>query len=225
MRQPTPEDRHPTVPCRPGSLMPMPDQTGSDRAKSSRTTKWAIDRLEGRERLLSFVASGAAVLFGVTIYLAETNDKHFRLAKGQLTPQTTLLLSIVSGVLLLGATFLGRRAPVAFVSLLIFLMFGTTSFVVGLPFLILGGWLLYHSYKIQKEATAKLRATKNDSASSNSDRRAGAAPARPARVSNSRNGKATTTRSEPSKRYTPKRPARPAPKPSRRDRKAAKASE
>lgn len=206
--------------------MPMPDQTGSDRARSSRSTKWAIDRLDGRERLLSFVASGAAVLFGVTVYLAETHNKHFRLVKGQLTPQTTLLLSIVCGVLLLGATYLGRRAPVAFVALLTFLMFGTTSFVVGLPFLVLGGWLLYHSYKIQKEASAKLRGAKTDAPSSASDRKTGTGATRPARASAARTGgKASTTRSEPSKRYTPKRPARPAPKPSRREQRATKASE
>jgi hypothetical protein len=179
--------------------------------------------------MLSFVASGAAVLFGVTIYLAETNNKHFRLTKGELTPQTILLLSIGSGVLLAGATYVSRRAPVAFVSLLIFLMFGTTSFVVGLPFLILGGWLLYHSYKVQKEATANLRGGKNtgktNSTSSTSGDRTGDGPARPARASNSKNGKASTTRPEPSKRYTPKRPVRPAPKPSRRDRKANNTSD
>jgi hypothetical protein len=206
----------------------MPEQTGRDRAKSLRSTRRAIDRLDGRERLLSFVASGAAVLFGVTIYLAETNNKHFRLTKGQLTPQTTLLLAIGAGVLLLGATYIGRRAPVAFVSLLVFLMFGTTSFVVGLPFLILGGWLLYHSYKVQKEATATLRATKDGTASSTSStsgRETGSGRERPPRASTARNGKASTTRSEPSKRYTPKRPPRPAPKPSRRDRKSAQTSE
>jgi hypothetical protein len=206
--------------------MAMPEESGSQRPKSPRATKWAIDRLDKRERMLSLVASGAAVAFGVATYLAEHDNKHFHPLKGQLHPQTTLILSIVCGVLLLGGTYLGRRAPVAFVALLTFLMFGTTSFIVGLPFLVLGGWLLYHSYRIQKEASAKLREAKSDGSASTSDRRAGTGAARPARGSTARTGsKASTTRSEPSKRYTPKRPVRPAPKPSRREQRAAKSSE
>jgi hypothetical protein len=203
----------------------VPDQTASNARKSARSIRRAIDKLDRRERLLSFVASAAAVVLGVTIYVADTHNKHFRLSKGQLTPQTILILSLVCAVLLLGATYIGRRAPVAFVSLLTFLMFGTSSFVVGLPFLILGGWLLYHSFKMQKEATAKLKEGKGQAGPPPSTGRAGPAPARPARASSGGSARSGQARSEPSKRYTPKRPAPPPPKPSRKDRKAAKASE
>ena len=75
-----------------GSLTPVANPTAAELRKSARAAKWAVDRLDGRERRFSFIAAGAAVLFGLSIYFSETHDKHFRLAKGQLTPQTTLLL-------------------------------------------------------------------------------------------------------------------------------------
>jgi Ca2+/Na+ antiporter len=195
------------------------------------TTKWQIDRLDGRERRFSYFASGAAVLFGLAIYLVQTHDHKFRLAKGQITPQTTLVLGIVCGVLLLVSTQIGRRAPVGFVALFTFLAFGTTDFVLGVPFLVLAAWLLYRSYKLQKEAAAKLRqanaGTGSGDASAGRQARSERAPASAA------GGKATGPKArskgpstpEANKRYTPKRPPPPPIKPSRRDRKAAKASD
>ena len=50
-------------------------------------------------------------------------------------------------------------------ALFTFLMFGTSTFFLGLPFLVLAVWLLYRSYKVQKEATAKLRAAERAEAS------------------------------------------------------------
>ena len=88
------------------------------------------------------------MVFGVIIYVAGA-EQTLPTGKGQL-PQTTLILGLVSGVLLLVATLIGRRAPVGFVALFAFL-FGTQH-LVGLPFLILAVWLLYRSYKVQKEA-------------------------------------------------------------------------
>jgi hypothetical protein len=81
-------------------------------AQSGVSTKWSIDRLDLRERRFSFVAAGAAALFGISTYVAETQNHHFRLAKGQLTPQTTLIVGLVAAALLAGVTVLGRRAPV-----------------------------------------------------------------------------------------------------------------
>ena len=131
-------------------------------------TKRAVEQLDDRERLYSFVASGLAVVLGLLIYFVETDNKHFRLAKGQLTPQTTLAVGLISGALLFGATWLGRRAPVGFISLFAFLFFGTRYFV-GVPFLLLGVWLLYRSYKVQKEANA-LRKANRSSETPTSDR-------------------------------------------------------
>jgi hypothetical protein len=185
-------------------------------------TKRAVEQLDDRERLYSFVASGLAVVLGLLIYFIESDNKHFRLAKGQLTPQTTLAVGLISGALLFGATWLGRRAPVGFISLFAFLFFGTRYFV-GVPFLLLGVWLLYHSYKVQKEANA-LRKANRSTGTAAPDRSSGskAPPTKADRTSRANKGPA---RPEANKRYTPKRPPPPAPKPSRRERKATKASD
>jgi hypothetical protein len=184
------------------------------------STRARIEGLEPRERLLSFAAAGLSVVMGLTIYLVQTNNHHFRVGKGQLTPQTTLVLGIVFGSLLLVATLIGRRAPIGFVALFAFLGFGL---LFGLVFLLLAVWLLYRSYKFQKEATARAKETRASSP-------AGRTPVDNKRSAPTR-GAPRATRSkapsapEPSKRYTPKRPPPSAPKPSRRDRKAAKTAE
>ena len=138
---------------------PRAGETG----RSEPSSKWAIDRLDERERRFSFVASAGAVLFGVVVYLAETENSKFRLQKGQLTPQTTLIVGIAAGALLFGATLLGRRAPIGFLALFTGIAFSNSFFLLALPFLALAIWILYHSYKIQKEASAKLRAARAES--------------------------------------------------------------
>jgi hypothetical protein len=185
--------------------------------------KRQVDRLDDRERRLSFAAAGGAVVIGLIIYLTEQSNPHFRLAKGQLTPQTTLILGIVCGVLLLVATLFGRRAPVGFVALFTFLFLGTRYFA-GVPFLILAVWLLYRSYKFQKEATARAKEARSDRAapSPSTSRAADRSTKTTARKSGTAKG---PSRPEANKRYTPKQPPPPAPKLSRRERKAAGASD
>jgi len=200
-------------------------------AKSGQTgvsTKGAIERLDQRERRLSFAAGGASLLFGILIYVVQTHDKT-HVSKSPDAPATTLVLALACGGLLLGATFLGRRAPVGFVALFAFLIFGTSSFLLGAPFLALAVWLLYRSYRIQREAASKLRAARPETTQrSASNRKAGASTAsssrtsRPAPKGRGKKGPATP---EANKRYTPKRPTPPAPKPSRRERKASQASD
>jgi hypothetical protein len=208
---------------------------GAGSVATERTTKRAIEQLDNRERRFCFAAAGLAVVTGLLIYLVETENSHFRLRKGQLTPQTSLVIGLVAGALLFGATLIGRRAPVGFVALFTFLAFGTLYFS-GIPFLVLAVWLLYRSYKIQKEAAAARRAAAADGGSSTSSRSRGArgstrtgsagtgsSRTRPA-TGSSRTAKGSG-RPEANKRYTPKRPPPPAPKPSRRERKAAQASD
>ena len=194
------------------------------------STKKAVERLDDKERRLSLAAAAGAFVLGVGVYLLQTQDKvHF--TKNPDAPFTSLLLALACGVFLLGSTLVGRRAPVGFVALLAFLIFGTTSFVLGLPFLALAIWLLWRSYKIQKEAAARVRESRaNGGGTSNSTPRAagggtsGTSKA-PTKTSSSKARAAAAGRPEPNKRYTPKRPPPPAPKPSRRERKAAQAPE
>ena len=198
-----------------------------DRPPRPRSSKQIVERLDDRERTLCFAASGLAVLAGILIYLVEHENPHFRLSKGQLTPETTLVIGLAVGVLLLGATLLGRRAPVGFVALFAFLAFGTQYFA-GIPFLVLAVWLLVRSYKFQKEAAATRKASM---ASGSSPSRPGTRGTRgAATTTGTKSGAARSSSKGPSaaeanKRYTPKRPAPPPPKPTRRERKTAQASE
>jgi hypothetical protein len=180
-----------------------------------------MDRLDDRERRFSFAAAALAAVFGIAVYVAETSDTHFRLAKNQLTPQTTLVLGLGAAALLLVATFVGRRALVGFVALFTFLAFGTQYFL-GVPFLALAIWLLYRSFKIQREASAAARATRAESPPGRATTARSSSTAR-----SSGRGSRSKPKSMPdaNKRYTPKRPPPPAPKPSRRERKAAQSNE
>jgi putative Ca2+/H+ antiporter (TMEM165/GDT1 family) len=190
-------------------------------------TKWSIDRLDGRERIYAYTAAVLAIVFAVIIYFEDHPAKHLAKGKSQLSPTTSLLLGVASGVALAVTTRIGRRALVGFVALFAFLSFGTVSTIVGLPFLILAVWLLYRSYKVQKAATVKLK----------EERAAGRGPAPAPRQTRAemaaerratRSGKKAPTGPEANKRYTPKKPtpvAPPPPKPSWRERRSTNASD
>ncbi len=211
----------------------QPDAASRSRRTNRPTTapssKQVVERLDDRERRLCFAASGLAVVAGVLIYVVETENKHFRLTKGELTPQTSLIIGLVVGALLLGGTLLGRRAPVGFVALFGFLAFGT-QYLAGIPFLVLAIWLLVRSYKFQKEAAATRKAAMADGTSTSRSRSRGSAATASTGSGNGRSSSKGTakkgpTTAEANKRYTPKRPAPPPPKPSRRDRKTAQTSD
>lgn len=188
--------------------------------RSNFSIKWAIDRLDNREKRFSFAAAGGAALFALTIYFAETSNPHFRLAKNQLTPQGSLTVGLIAAGLLVATTIIGRRAPVGFVALLTGAAFGGSFFFLGLPFFALAVWLLYRSYKLQRETAANVRAASRSGTGPSSG------PRQPstASVTRNRRAKGPATPSA-NKRYTPKRPPPPAPKPPRRERKASRTAD
>ncbi len=196
--------------------------------KADIPTKWAIDRLDEREKRFSFAAAGGSALFGTILYLAETNNAHFHPVKGQFAPTTTLVVSLIAAGMLLATTLIGRRALVGFVALFTFLAFANSALFLGLPFLALAAWLLYRSYKIQRDAAANVRAARAGGSSSGaSGTRSSSArsTAKPATRGSRNKGPAMP---EPNKRYTPKRtapPAPPTPKPSWRERRATKTTD
>jgi hypothetical protein len=216
---------HPTPPP-PGLLeraMAGVRSAGSRPATNAVSTKRKIEGLDAREKRYSLIGAFASFAFGVAVYFEETTDHHFRLAKGQLTPQTTLLLGILFGVLLVVATVVGRRALIGFVALFAFLAFSASDFVLGLPFLVLAAWLLYRSYTIQRKASAEQRSNRSARTSNPPPAKRGTASS--AKSAARRDRSAVQRPPEANKRYTPKRPPAPAPKPSRRDRKAAQTSD
>jgi hypothetical protein len=207
---------------------PTTPATGGQRPLGPRSTKWEIDRLDGRERRFTYIAAAASMFFGIIIYVVDTGDRHYRPPKGRLSPETMLVLGIVFAALLVGSVLVGRRAPAGFMALFTFFAFDAYSFVVGLPFLLLAGWILYHSFKVQKEASAALKAGRVEAAESGghqataTTRPSSRQPSRPSTRSSSK----SPARPEANKRFTPKAAPPPAPKPSRREqRKATKASD
>ncbi|MGC8463914.1 MAG: hypothetical protein ACP5P9_09650 [Acidimicrobiales bacterium] len=195
--------------------------------RSDFSVKWAIDRLDDREKRFSFAASGGAALFALIIYFSETTNKSFRLAKGQLTPQGTLTVGLIAAALLLVVTFVGRRAPVGFVALFTGAAFGTYLFL-GLPFFALAVWLLYRSYKIQRQAATARRTEAGTTGGAGTASGSGPATST-GRGTSTASGRRTAARSGPvaNKRFTPKAPRRPPPPPpklSRRERRQQEAT-
>ena len=164
-----------------------------------------MDKIDERERRFSFAAAGLAAVFGIAVYVAETSNPHFRLAKNQLTPQTTLVLGLGAAALLLITTFIGRRALIGFVALFTFLAFGTQYFL-GVPFLALAIWLLYRSFKIQRETSAAARATPTESPSGRATTAGSSGKPTPASRGSRSKSKAMP---EGNKRYTPKTTSAP----------------
>ena len=191
-------------------------------------TKWSIDRIDDREKRFAFGASGLALAVSFFVLFG-----HFKAGKGQLSPQTVFVIGLIGTALLLGATILGRRAPLGFVSLFLGASFAQVAFVLALPFFVLAFWLLYRSYKVQKEITARVRAAKGipERPTGRGTREAPAPRTRsaaPGKAAPPRKGAKGPSRPTPNKRYTPKQPSAPAPPPpklSRRERKAAAAGQ
>jgi hypothetical protein len=198
--------------------------------RNGNPTKWSIDRLDGRERVYSYIAAFMAAFFALFTYFAEADNANFHIKKGQFTPQTTLIVGVVCAIALFATAYLGRRALVGFVALFTFLGFSNTDFVIGLPFLLLAAWLLYRSYKVQKEVTARIKSERAAGPSESPSARPSRTEAAADRRAGTRAGgrKKGPGGPEANKRYTPKKPVRPPPpppKPSWRERRAEKASD
>jgi hypothetical protein len=125
----------------------------------------------------------------------------------------TMCVLLLFAVTLFIAVKLRRRSALGFAALMNGLAFETTtgSPILGLPFIVFGGWLLIRAWRVQQYGSPT--ATK---------RTAGAAPAprpvRPVRQPRERKKKTEATasgrpRPEASKRYTPKTPTRKRPTP------------
>jgi hypothetical protein len=201
-------------------LRGTPRPTGTGKSLSDRDAKRAIYMLNDQERLFAFIASAASAIMGVAIYVTETSNKHFRLAKGELTPQTMLLVGLAGGALLLATTLVGRRALVGFMVFFAGAAFSTKSFVFALPYWALAFWLLWRSSRIQRQARAEAAARPRSA-----NTKSGGGRTSGSRTSGSRKPKAGSDtrakRPEANKRYTPPRPPpkpKPAP-PARRPRK------
>jgi hypothetical protein len=159
--------------------------------------------------------------FGVAIYVSETSNKHFRLAKSQLTPQTMLLIGLAAGALLIVATLIGRRALIGFMVFFAGAAFSTNSFILALPFWALAFYLLYRSSRIQRQRTQELRAERAARPRTANPRGSSGRASSSGRAKGKAASSTGPKRPEANKRYTPPRPP-PKPKPAPPARRAKK---
>lgn len=113
-------------------------------------------------------------------------------------------------LLIAAAVRMKRRSFLAFAALMSgFAIESTSGSIIGLPFIIAGGWLFVRAYRVQKYGTP----------SSKGAAQAAAARPRPSKVKKNKAKGAIPTgptgrpKPPPSKRYTPKSPARKKPPP------------
>jgi hypothetical protein len=118
-----------------------------------------------------------------------------------------LVLLLALAVAIFITVRIGRRGPLGFVALMTGLAFeGEAGFLLGIPFIAGGGWLLIRAWRVQRygSPTATRATTTADTA---------APPGRSERPARARAKSKTPERSGPtaSKRYTPKNPKRKRP--------------
>ena len=178
--------------------------------RNGNPTKWSIDRLDGRERVYSYVASVMAAFFAVFIYFAESTTSPLPPEEGAVhapdhTHRRSGLRRRPAGHHLARAPGPGRASwPCSPSS-----ASPTPTSSSACPFLVLAVWLLYRSYKIQKEARPASRPNVppgRPAGATAARRRAEAAAERRAggRPGGAEEGPAGP---EGNKRYTPKKPA------------------
>jgi hypothetical protein len=125
----------------------------------------------------------------------------------------TMAVLLLFALALFLAVQLRRRSALGFAALMNGLAFETTtgSLILGLPFIVLGGWLLIRAWRVQQYGSPT--ATKATAGGNVAPR-----PTRPVRQPRERKKKTDPTangrpRPEASKRYTPKTPRRKRPTP------------
>jgi hypothetical protein len=128
-------------------------------------------------------------------------------SRGHWTIELIILLVFALGVL--ATTRIGRRAALAFATLMTGLAFMTeVTPILAFPFIFLGGWLLVRSWRVQRYGSPTAKGPTTGQRGQPRSRTAGAkgAPSQGRR----RSGQAPTGPPKPSasKRYTPKAPPR-----------------
>ncbi len=125
-----------------------------------------------------------------------------------------LVIMLLFALAMFVTTRIGRRAPLGFAAAMTGLAYDTQVGILGLPFLIFGGWLLVRAYRVQKWGTTNSKEAAQKAGEARAARKAGTAP--PASAGGSRTqtrrGKKDSTppgarvAPSPNKRYTPKAP-------------------
>lgn len=175
-----------------------------DSMKTSELTE-LMRKLDDKERRFAMLAAPLGGVLAIVLTLITLH--HDPVGKGHESTSIITLdggLSVIFAVCLFGTAWFRRRSLTAFA--LLFLGYSLGLIGIGIPFLILGGYLLFRAWRIQKVLTSRGVNTRTRQ------------PARPAAERGSSRGQAANQKSRKdtksgssrpvqNKRYTPPKPA------------------
>jgi hypothetical protein len=171
-----------------------------------------IRKLDDKERLLAFVASPLGVVLAILVTLVAVHTNPALHHKGHESPGVIVAdggVGVAFALFVLAMAWFRRRSLTAFA--LLFLGYSVGLVGPGIPFLFLGGYLLYRAWKIQKVLTSRGVNTRPQRQKRTSER-----PVRDPKSKRDSQVKSTSARPTASKRYTPPKPPPkkpPVPKP------------
>ncbi len=178
----------------------------ADKPASVAELEDAVRYADDKERLMGLLLAPVAAAIGLVVIAYLTNHDPPALLHGKVNPKhvsislyhdlTFVLLGL--SVVMLATAFFRKRLFLGITMALYGLsVFNLHQWGFGIPFLILGAWLLVRSYRLQRDLN---EATGAKPSRAGAQRRGGAVP--------------RTARAQPNKRYTPRTaPKRLPPKP------------
>jgi uncharacterized protein (TIGR03382 family) len=169
-------------------------------------------KLDDKERLYAFIAAPLGLVFAilVTVLAVHTNPAlHHKGHESTGEIVTDGGVGVLFALFVFAMAWLRRRSLTAFA--LLFLGYSVGLIGPGIPFLFLGGYLLFKAWKIQKVLTSRGVNTRPQRQKRTTER-----PARDPRSRRDSQTATTSARPTASKRYTPPKPPPkkpPVPKP------------
>ncbi len=124
----------------------------------AKTVRRVVNTLEDRERRYGFLVAALAAIVWLSItipYLVHpvTHGKNR-------TDVSEVAIYLTVGLVLAGVIFAGawirRRALLAFAALFAGFAFGGLTLLLAIPFFVFGGWLIWRTMKLQREAEKAL---------------------------------------------------------------------
>jgi hypothetical protein len=164
-----------------------------------------VKRLDNKERKLALWAVPLGVVLGIVVTIVTVHSNppiHHKGHEDSTVILTDGALPIAFSMIVFACAWYRRRSLTAFTLLFLGLTIGLIG--PGTPFLVLGGYLIFRMFRVQKVLTSRGVNTRNTNARSRgaaTSRDAGGRPTRPTRQKRS-----TPVGPQQSKRYTPPKP-------------------
>jgi hypothetical protein len=175
-----------------------------------------VKRIDDKERKLAFYAVPLGIVLAIVTTILTIHHNPALHHKGYENPSlivTDGLITVGFALCVAAAAYYRKRSFTAFA--LLFLGYSLGLIGIGVPFLVLGGYLIFRMFRVQKVLTSRGVNTRTR------DPKARSAQGRtsPRDARSSRDKKTTTTAARPqqSKRYTPPKPPPKRPAPTKAD--------